>query len=434
MRDKWTKFYNQWLKGELPAEDQHRMERQALDDPFLGDALEGIELYHGEHKSVIQDRLEQRLYQPNKKNIFWLWKYAAAASIALVAAAYLLIQPNNDITLKSDAYAIEYTSLDDGNEASTTSMKSMEANNTDDRGVESSLISHGNPDNNPIPPTNSTQQGTMEISTQAPTVSTITKEDAEIIVSNDLKTKSGIGSSTRLVLDESSDTRSLLSDNSEIAKRHTVPAPSAIPVAIAESDDPMPIHESSATSYIPNVNHTGITGDTLPKTTFPEIGSGNRLTFKGLDSQIELLNSKDSVSDALASISINGRSLAVPNTNESLVLFSGDTIKPIIELLTLDPFGNEIDGYPLIGWAAFDSLLMTEMPDKVDMFMQGVKDVDWNRLRIMVDSTGKVIQFNSGAMSTDGVERALEKTGKWQTNNKSAIIIHKHKIFSKEKN
>ena len=74
------------------------------------------------------------------------------------------------------------------------------------------------------------------------------------------------------------------------------------------------------------------------------------------------------------------------------------------------------------------------MPDKETMFLFGIKDGHLNELRIMVDSTGKVTQFESGAMPSDGVERALEKTGKWHTNKKSAIIIHNHKIFSKEKN
>ena len=65
------------------------------------------------------------------------------------------------------------------------------------------------------------------------------------------------------------------------------------------------------------------------------------------------------------------------------------------------------------------------------MFLFGIKDGHLNELRIMVDSTGKVTQFESGAMPSDGVERALEKTGKWQTKNESAIIVHRHKMFYK---
>ena len=88
----------------------------------------------------------------------------------------------------------------------------------------------------------------------------------------------------------------------------------------------------------------------------------------------------------------------------------------------------------LIGWEAFDSLLAQEMPNKVYMFLHGIKDGDLNRLRITVDLTGNVTRFDSGAMPTDNIERVIKKTGKWYTNKKLGIISHEHKIFAKERN
>ena len=156
-------------------------------------------------------------------------------------------------------------------------------------------------------------------------------------------------------------------------------APTKIPVAIAESDDAMPIHESATEpSYIPNVQ--GIE-------TNPSVPSSEKI----------------------------------------------DTIKPNINRSSSGKFGDNINGYPLIGWATFDSLLMTEMPDKEYMFMHGIKDGDWNTLQFTVDSTGRVRQFHPGLMPSDHIERVVKKTGKWYIDKKSAVINRRHKIFHQKR-
>ena len=54
-----------YLRGELSAPEMHRMERAALEDPFLSDALEGMEIHqsHPSSPSLAQDldELQQRL-------------------------------------------------------------------------------------------------------------------------------------------------------------------------------------------------------------------------------------------------------------------------------------------------------------------------------------------------------------------------------------
>jgi len=69
----------------------------------------------------------------------------------------------------------------------------------------------------------------------------------------------------------------------------------------------------------------------------------------------------------------------LPDSSVNTLLQETDTIKPnpSFKILIYDQYGSIIDdGYPLIGWAAFDSLLMTEMPNKEEMFLLGVKDGD----------------------------------------------------------
>ena len=53
---------SQYLGGELDEAAMHELERQALDDPFLADALEGYshaELPAGPHLSLLQKQLEE---------------------------------------------------------------------------------------------------------------------------------------------------------------------------------------------------------------------------------------------------------------------------------------------------------------------------------------------------------------------------------------
>jgi len=107
MNSKWLKLYNQLLKGKLTRDDQHQIEREALDDPFLADALEGIELYHDADRGALQDRLEQRLDSEIRPKLFKLWKYAAAASIVLVAGAFFFLKPDEMLSLDSEAYSQE---------------------------------------------------------------------------------------------------------------------------------------------------------------------------------------------------------------------------------------------------------------------------------------------------------------------------------------
>jgi len=143
MNSKWLKLYNQLLKGKLTRDDQHQIEREALDDPFLADALEGLELYHGTDRGALQDRLEQRLKSQTKPKVFKLWKYAAAASIVLVAGVFFFLKPNEQLSLDSDAYGHEITtpsSNDDIAIVLASEDKSLES--IEDTAIHA-LISHG---------------------------------------------------------------------------------------------------------------------------------------------------------------------------------------------------------------------------------------------------------------------------------------------------
>jgi carboxypeptidase-like protein len=99
--------------GQLSPEEMHSMEKAALDDPFLADAMEGYkhaEINTGADISSLQDKLKQRIATTNvielksKQRSTWL---KAAASIIIIIGAGILVyqfainkQPDNVVKVE----------------------------------------------------------------------------------------------------------------------------------------------------------------------------------------------------------------------------------------------------------------------------------------------------------------------------------------------
>ena len=534
MNNKWLKLYNEWLKGNLSQDDQHRMEREALDDPFLGDALEGIELHHDGDRSLIQDRLEQRLKSNKRPKVFKLWKYAAAASIVLIAGAFFFLRPDQELLLERELHDHE------------AAISNVDHEIISHEGV-SNLISY-DPDENGDARRDRTT--TTSANSKLKSEEIHTTETAKITHQSTPESNSGVGLSPKLngreiafleESDEPIDLTTYVINSEELSDEVFVSntalkrnAPVNIPQVKATSTDPMPVDVPELDlSYISNVQHSqrAVAESLIDKsaydTVFDQINVSDQLiTIKGnpiglalanqlqngnpfltsdLTSLGQMLSSSDTRSDtifdyqrlynlldqqatplvgwtAFDSIfqnSINDLDMNIESKGTLLITFDAvgniqqwsagglpdsivntllykvgpwnigskfpmviypydlslnsiDTIKPNLEGIGFDKFGDKREFKPLIGWEAFDSILMTEMPDKEYMFMRGIKDGTPNRLSLSIDSLGRVFQFNSGSMPTDHIERVIDKTGKWDTNKESAIIIHKHKIVSKK--
>jgi hypothetical protein len=82
-----------YLRGELSAPEMHQLERAALDDPFLADALEGMEIHRAlpsspifqEDLDELQEKLDNRVAQKDRRGLLFhpAWKIAAAIILLL---------------------------------------------------------------------------------------------------------------------------------------------------------------------------------------------------------------------------------------------------------------------------------------------------------------------------------------------------------------
>lgn len=153
---KMITMFHRWLQGELHRDELHELEREALDLEFLGDAMEGITLYHTTALDRINDQLTQKLsekkIQKKKSIIVMYWPYAAAASLVLVLSTFFLLkEPTVQIktsSLVADAATSEdiVESADDINEVATEESAPAE---------EKENIITNNPSVKSVPPTSS---------------------------------------------------------------------------------------------------------------------------------------------------------------------------------------------------------------------------------------------------------------------------------------
>lgn len=85
-----------YLRGEMPAAEMHALENAALDDPFLADAIEGMEKKPGFEADVteLRKRLNNRRGQ---KNAAIYWKAAAVLIVVITAVALVLLTDSQKV-------------------------------------------------------------------------------------------------------------------------------------------------------------------------------------------------------------------------------------------------------------------------------------------------------------------------------------------------
>ena len=86
--DSWSQAdIQKYLNGELSAREMHQLEQDALDDPFLADALEGLgsapAAEVAQDMEALRTRLQHRVEQKRKQIIPPVWRLAAAIILLL---------------------------------------------------------------------------------------------------------------------------------------------------------------------------------------------------------------------------------------------------------------------------------------------------------------------------------------------------------------
>lgn len=101
-----AKLIRQYLAGELDDRAMHQLERQALDDPFLAEALEGYEQHNPDqriHQQALNEALNKRVAEKPQAGaggkIRTLYRMAAAAAIILLMGlGWYLVDQTRKVT------------------------------------------------------------------------------------------------------------------------------------------------------------------------------------------------------------------------------------------------------------------------------------------------------------------------------------------------
>ncbi len=127
----------QYLEGKLDPEVMHQLEKQALDDPFLWDALEGYSTYadSAAELSILQRQLHERIVhlQENKKIFDLTWQrlsVAAAAAVLFITAGILFWMngSNQDPQIASNPKQVEVMLSDPDSLLASSADTSISAN------------------------------------------------------------------------------------------------------------------------------------------------------------------------------------------------------------------------------------------------------------------------------------------------------------------
>lgn len=113
-----------YLKGELTPAEMHKLEMQALHDPFLTEGLEGADLIGPDQFARDIDSINQKIGSRNTKKYFWPLRIAASI-LLIVSVTYLLVKNNPDRA--ADQLALQK------NASVTTDSLPMKENKADQR-------------------------------------------------------------------------------------------------------------------------------------------------------------------------------------------------------------------------------------------------------------------------------------------------------------
>jgi TonB family protein len=131
----YTRDIERYRKGEMSSAERHALERKALADPFLADALEGAEQlnvtdFANDVKAIVKTIDQQT---PAKRNTFFTWPLRVAAGLLLLSVCTYLVwnsaeeQPTPPLALKTDEKSSEAITQPEGETSSSAPSEEKDA-------------------------------------------------------------------------------------------------------------------------------------------------------------------------------------------------------------------------------------------------------------------------------------------------------------------
>lgn len=85
--------FKEYIQGKRRGKAANELEREALNDPFLQDAIDGFDSVPGEHLSIIEQLEKQITGKQKHRSLWWI---GIAASVVLIIGIGILISPENE--------------------------------------------------------------------------------------------------------------------------------------------------------------------------------------------------------------------------------------------------------------------------------------------------------------------------------------------------
>lgn len=82
-----------YIRGQRKGKEAHRLEKEAMKDPFLADAMDGYQIVEGNHEEKLNNlrkQIRNRTYK--KRNYAMAWSVAASLLIGISISGYFLFQ------------------------------------------------------------------------------------------------------------------------------------------------------------------------------------------------------------------------------------------------------------------------------------------------------------------------------------------------------
>jgi len=157
-----------YIQSSKRGKEANRLEREAMNDPFLQEALEGFEKVPGDHISIV-DRLEKKYNKPatspqKSRNVFLYSSIAASILLLIGFGTYLLLE-------KDSRNIPMYAELQPAVNERIISVDSslVQLIQQEENPIEKSVTAEVNKKTVPAPPTNSPVNSPVNLPTNSPT-------------------------------------------------------------------------------------------------------------------------------------------------------------------------------------------------------------------------------------------------------------------------